>query len=79
MSKKGNILILSRREDAYELIQDFKTEAAKFSDGIRVLTTDINPMSSACLYPTVLSPCRRYVGANISTVFSTWPSRKTSV
>ena len=48
MSKKGNILILSAGRRV-ELIQDFKTEAAKFSDGIRILTTDMNPrMSSAC-------------------------------
>lgn len=46
--KKNNILILSAGRRV-ELVQDFKTEAAKFSDGIRVYCTDLNPkMSSAC-------------------------------
>ncbi len=46
--KKNNILILSAGRRV-ELVQDFKTEAAKFSDGIRIYCTDLNPrMSSAC-------------------------------
>ncbi|WP_416191292.1 ATP-grasp domain-containing protein [Neisseria sp. CCUG12390] len=46
--KKNNVLILSAGRRV-ELVQDFKTEAAKFSDGIKVLTTDMFPhMSSAC-------------------------------
>ena len=46
--KKSNILILSAGRRV-ELVQDFQTEAAKFSDGIRIYCTDLNPrMSSAC-------------------------------
>lgn len=45
---KNNILILSAGRRV-ELVQDFQAEAAKFSDGLKVLTTDLNPkMSSAC-------------------------------
>ena len=46
--KKNNILILSAGRRV-ELVQDFQTEAARFSDGIGVFATDLNPhMSSAC-------------------------------
>lgn len=46
--KKNNILILSAGRRV-ELVQDFQTEAAKFSDGIKVLAADLNPcMSPAC-------------------------------
>ncbi|HIF8589133.1 TPA: HAD hydrolase-like protein [Neisseria meningitidis] len=46
--KKNNILILSAGRRV-ELVQDFQTEAARFSDGISVFATDLNPrMSSAC-------------------------------
>ena len=46
--KKNNILILSAGRRV-ELVQDFKTEAAKVSADIKVLTTDMFPrMSSAC-------------------------------
>ncbi|MCP1659206.1 ATP-grasp domain-containing protein [Neisseria perflava] len=46
--KKNNVLILSAGRRV-ELVQDFKIEATKFSDGIKVLTTDMHPeMSSAC-------------------------------
>lgn len=48
MKKNNNILILSagRRVD---LVQDFQTEARRFSDGLKVLTADLVPkMSSAC-------------------------------
>lgn len=45
--KKNNVLILSAGRRV-ELVQDFKTEAAKF-EGIKVFTTDMFPhMSSAC-------------------------------
>lgn len=45
---KTNILILSAGRRV-ELVQDFKTEATKFSDEIKIYCTDINPhMSSAC-------------------------------
>lgn len=48
MSKRNNILILSAGRRV-ELVQDCQTEAAKRGDGIKVLTTDLNPhMSSAC-------------------------------
>lgn len=46
--KKNNILILSAGRRV-ELVQDCKNEAARFSDGINVFTTDMYPkMSSAC-------------------------------
>ena len=46
--KKNNILILSAGRRV-ELVQDFQAEAAKFSDGTKILCTDLNPkMSSAC-------------------------------
>ncbi|MDO4906669.1 ATP-grasp domain-containing protein [Neisseria sp.] len=46
--KKNNILILSAGRRV-ELVQDFQTEAAKFSDGIKVFAADLNPlMSPAC-------------------------------
>ncbi|MBF0803996.1 MULTISPECIES: ATP-grasp domain-containing protein [unclassified Neisseria] len=46
--KKNNILILSAGRRV-ELVQNFQTEAARFSDGIQVLATDLNPrMSPAC-------------------------------
>ena len=46
--EKNNILILSAGRRV-ELVQDFQTEAARFSDGIGVFATDLNPhMSSAC-------------------------------
>lgn len=45
---KNNILILSAGRRV-ELVQDFQTEAARFSDGLKVFTTDLNPeMSPAC-------------------------------
>lgn len=45
---RNNILILSAGRRV-ELIEDFKKEAARFSDGIKVCATDLNPdMSSAC-------------------------------
>ena len=48
LMKKNNILILSAGRRV-ELVQDFQTEAARFSDGIGVFATDLNPhMSSAC-------------------------------
>lgn len=48
MSTNKNILILSAGRRV-ELVQDFKTEAARFSDGIKVFTTDLNPaLSAAC-------------------------------
>lgn len=48
MKTNKNILILSAGRRV-ELVQDFQTEAARFSDGIKVLTTDLNPaMSAAC-------------------------------
>lgn len=44
----NNILILSAGRRV-ELVESFKTEAAKFSGNIRVYCTDLNPkMSSAC-------------------------------
>lgn len=47
-NEKNNILILSAGRRV-ELVQDFQTEAARFSDGISVFATDLNPrMSSAC-------------------------------
>ncbi|EGV37387.1 ATP-grasp domain-containing protein [Neisseria weaveri] len=47
-TKNKNILVLSAGRRV-ELVQDFQKEAAKFSDGIKVYTTDLNPkMSSAC-------------------------------
>ena len=46
--KKNNVLILSAGRRV-ELVQDFQTEAAKFSDDVKILTTDLVPrMSSAC-------------------------------
>ena len=46
--EKKYILILSAGRRV-ELVQDFQTEAARFSDGIGVFATDLNPhMSSAC-------------------------------
>ncbi|ASK26856.1 ATP-grasp domain-containing protein [Neisseria chenwenguii] len=46
--KNKNILILSAGRRV-ELVQDFKTEAAKISDGLKVFTAELNPaMSSAC-------------------------------
>lgn len=48
MKTNKNILILSAGRRV-ELVQDFKTEAARFSDDIQVFTTDLNPvMSAAC-------------------------------
>lgn len=48
MTANKNILILSAGRRV-ELVQDFKTEAAGFSDGLKVFTTDLNPrMSPAC-------------------------------
>ena len=46
--RKNNVLILSAGRRV-ELVQDFQTEAAKFSDDVKILTTDLVPrMSSAC-------------------------------
>ena len=46
--RKNNVLILSAGRRV-ELVQDFQTEAAKFSDDVNILTTDLVPrMSSAC-------------------------------
>ena len=46
--EKNNVLILSAGRRV-ELVQDFQTEAAKFSDDVKILTTDLVPrMSSAC-------------------------------
>ncbi len=48
MTTNKNVLILSAGRRV-ELVQDFQTEPAKFSDGIKVLATDLNPrMSPAC-------------------------------
>lgn len=48
LMKRNNVLILSAGRRV-ELVQDFKTEAAKCSDGMKVYTTDLIPeMSSAC-------------------------------
>ena len=43
--KKNNILILSAGRRV-ELVQDFQAEAAKFSDGTKILCTDLNPKMS---------------------------------
>lgn len=46
--QKNNVLILSAGRRV-ELVQDFKAEAAKFSDDVKIFTTDLVPrMSSAC-------------------------------
>ncbi|WP_165008785.1 ATP-grasp domain-containing protein [Neisseria yangbaofengii] len=46
--KKSNILILSAGRRV-ELVEDFKTEAAKLNSGIQVFTTDLAPeLSAAC-------------------------------
>ena len=48
LMRKNNVLILSAGRRV-ELVQDFQTEAAKFSDDVKILTTDLVPrMSSAC-------------------------------
>ncbi len=48
MTTNKNVLILSAGRRV-ELVQDFQAEAAKCSDGIKVLATDLNPrMSPAC-------------------------------
>ncbi len=48
--EKNNILILSAGRRV-ELVQDFQAEAAKFSDGTKILCTDLNPK---CLPPARL-------------------------
>lgn len=48
MTTNKNVLILSAGRRV-ELVQDFQTEAARFSDGIKVFAADLNPrMSPAC-------------------------------
>ena len=64
--KKNNILILSAGRRV-ELVQDFQTEAARFSDGIGVFATDLNPPHVFCLpycrprFQRAAHRCSRYI------------------
>ena len=78
--KKNNILILSAGRPCRNWCRTSKTEAARFSDGIGVFATDLNPhMSSAChVADRTFSVPRIDAAEYIDSIFD-WPNNTTSV